>query len=96
MTWPRPLHDIVTNCSSPLTVRDGYGHFPVHVDSGYGGELDEGGTVMLYGCLQVPVPILSALEGNTHGRLHDGADGTGGVGVILGGAWDNELANSCD
>lgn len=45
--------------------------------------LSQDGAVMEDGCLEVSMPLLSALEWDTNGRLHGGAHWTRGIGVVL-------------
>ena len=43
-----------------------------------------------YGSLQVPMPLLSALQGHTYSRLHGWTNWTRSIGVILSGIWTND------
>ena len=45
--------------------------------------------VVEYGSLQVPMPLLPALQGHTYSRLHGWTHWARGVGIILSGIWTN-------
>ena len=70
-----------------LTVCGGNRNFPVRVDHADGRMFGQCTTVVLDGSLEIPVPVLSALQGHAHCGLHGWTHGTRSTGILFSCAW---------